>query len=192
MRVIKPTAIAFSLGALLACSTGKSTSMPQGVDPILGLPFNPATTKFETVPKPIYDACGALRNTGFDRKMWVFAEAVMFEPKYFVVGGFFVKQRAARQKSDTWMTDPSGAIVRVTNSQCELVGAARDVFDYPPPELPNSVLQTLAKDAACKYSHEYGGEHQLRNQMRKHKIDISAIESRALKEAFSAKTLPCS
>jgi len=79
--------------------------------------------------------------------MWTFARTSGPGPQFTVIGGYFVKRSGKAEESASIEPDESGAVVRLTDGHCDLIGAARDVFDYPPADMPAAKLKELANDA---------------------------------------------
>lgn len=158
-------------------------------DPIFGLKYDPASVKFESLPGRIAASCPELMNAKWDRKMWIFAQVSPAGFQYSVIGGYFI-QRAVQGKAPGIEADKSGAVVRVSNGHCDLIGAARDVFDYPPEGLQTSLLKDLAKDAVCRYSRAFGGHEKFVATLRRQGVVITAPPSSILKAAIAAAS-PC-
>jgi hypothetical protein len=162
---------------------GDSSPLPEAIDPIFGLHYNVASTEFEVLPADVYSSCKGLTNEGWDRKMWIFAESGGSEPRYVVVGGFFVKRASSGRMPATTEIDKAGAVVRLMNGRCDMIGAARDVFDYPPPEMAASKLEELAKNAVCRYSRAFGSYHNFMELMHRRAATLNSLQQGALKSA---------
>ena len=181
----KYTATVLSIGLLLVCPGGTSTP-PEAIDPLFGVHFDSSSVKFQPLPVEWFNACASLRNEAWDRKMWIFAQSRESEPRYAVIGGYLVKRSGSSIE-----TDKVGAVIRILNGRCDLMGAARDVFDYPPHEIATSKLHELATDAVCRYSQAFGDYRKFIGEMRRQRIATSTIRSAVLRNAILSPPNGC-
>jgi len=121
--------------------------------------------------------------------MWTFARTSGPGPQFTVIGGYFVKRSGETEESASVEPDKSGAVVRLTDGHCDLIGAARDVFDYPPADMPAAKLKELANDAVCRYSRAFGAYQKLIAALKRQHIESSSL-SLILKDAFFAPSNP--
>jgi hypothetical protein len=158
---------------------------PQAVDPLFGLVYSTTTVRFEEAGHDILSACRELTNAGWDRQLWIFAQTSASDGKYLVLGGFFIR-RHADKSLPALQTDRNGVLLRVNNSACTLLGPARDIFDYPPPDMNTAILKTLAADAADRYVTAFGSKNDFLNALSRRKESRSNSRSRILENAVSA------
>ncbi|MGB6945083.1 MAG: hypothetical protein WBE37_21980 [Bryobacteraceae bacterium] len=184
-QVIRLIGTGFSLALFLIALALAAPAPQQLRDPIFRLIYDPAIVKFGPVPDRIAASCPELTNAKWDRKMWVFAQVNPVGSQYAVIGGYFVKRAAQGRATPEIEIDKSGAVVRVSNGRCDLIGAARDVFDYPPEGLQASLLKDLAKDAVCRYSRAFGGHEKFVATLRRQGVVLTVPPSSILKDAIA-------
>ncbi len=103
---------------------------------------------------------------------------------YAVVGALH-RRRDAPAKSQRFEPDPKGALLREHKSRCELIGPAREVFDYPVDGIAAPTLRALAQDAMRRYPEAFGGTGNFRAALArgKREADLANPRSVVLREA---------
>jgi hypothetical protein len=118
--------------------------------------------------------------------MWIFSQSRESEPRFAVIGGYLVKRSGSSIEADR-----VGAVVRILNGRCDLMGAARDVFEYPPHEIATTKLRELASDAVCRYSQAFGDYRKFISEMRRQRIATATIRSAVLRNAILSPPNGC-
>ena len=173
-------ALACVISASLTAFAADSPRLMQ--DPVLGLRYQTGKIQFDALPAEVQAACPALVNERWDRRLWIYASTRDAAQSYYVVGGYFVhRQQVGR--APRFEVDVRGAVFQVANGQCALLGPAREVFDSPPQELADPVLNDLAIDLAARYTRAFGGPVPLRAAMRRQRVSPDRLPA-ALRDAF--------
>lgn len=171
-------------GVLLFVVFSASPAGPKSaVDPIFGLKYAPSAVVFPPAPENLTKLCKELTNDRYDRKIWIFAQTRGTGIRFLVIGGNYVKKGPA----PTSEADVNGAVLKLEGDSCEAIGAARDVFEYPPPQLPLEVLRELSNDAVCTYSRAFGSYKNFRTALRS---QHASAPSKALTEALVKPRCP--
>lgn len=152
--------IAASILALLLVgltpATGAGQTLPRVIDPIFGLAYDSAKIRFEEAT----DAdtrCPELVNARWGRRAWVFARSIEPSGTYTVLGGLYERRAPPAKGEGRFETDPKGVLLREHDSRCELIGPAREVFEYPVDGITAETLRALARDAVSRYATAFGG-----------------------------------
>ena len=182
----KYTGIVLSACLVLALPLCASSWLPQATDPIFGLKYDPTSVQFERLPTDIYSTCTELTNQQWDRRMWIFARTTGADDQYLVVGGFYLKRGSKQETNLAIEADSVGAVIHLKNNHCELIGPAREVFDYRPEEIATTKLKELARDAVCRYSRAFGSKPKFVDTMRRQYVQLDPVKSPVLQEAVSA------
>jgi len=162
--------------------------LPTATDPLFGLTYDSTAVKFEPA---LYSQCLELTNARWNRKMWIFGRTTTSNITYVVIGGFYVKREGTGNASPAIEADPVGAVIRLKGKQCELIGPAREVFDYPSSEIGARVLKGLANDAVCRYIRAFGGKREFLDAIERQHIRFDDPHSTILKEAVFAASNTC-
>ena len=65
------------------------------------------------------------------RRAFLFARSIEPSGTYMVLGGLYERREAPAKGEKRFETDPKGVLLREQESKCELLGPAREVFEYP-------------------------------------------------------------
>jgi hypothetical protein len=141
--------------------------------------------QFEPLAPAVYGYCTELTNERWDRKMWIFARVAGTGGDYLVLGGYFVEKAPKTVESQQLMVDKHGVVLRLNGSDCRLIGPADEVFDYKPDQISTSDLQSLAKDAVCRYARAFGGKQKFLDALRRQHVELG--KSPVLHDALSTK-----
>jgi hypothetical protein len=74
-----------------------------------------------------------------------------------VLGGLYERRAPPAKEEKRFETDPKGVLLREHESKCELIGPAREVFEYPVDGVTAETLRALARDAVARYATAFGG-----------------------------------
>ena len=160
-------------------------TLPRVTDPIFGLSYDPAKVRFEDAGD-IVARCPELTNARYGRRLWLFARSTDQSATYVVLGGFFERRDSAQLQL---LTDPKGVLLRDRGSECELIGPAREVFDYRADGITPEILHALAGDAATRYAQAFGGRDKFLAVLarNKKKADLANPRSMILREAVQQR-----
>ncbi|HEX8553084.1 MAG TPA: hypothetical protein VF695_00110 [Sphingomonas sp.] len=120
-------------------------------DPLIGLTWSPARVRFADAPADLTTRCPGLANARYDQKLWVFAQAPQGDAQVMIVAGQFV----ARSAADPAITNDYGTILRLSATDCTLIGPGAEVFADPQAyddTVAAPVRDALATDAARRYT----------------------------------------
>jgi hypothetical protein len=180
-------AILVLLAGLVAGPVVAQSTPRPSVDPLLGLKL-PASARFTAAPVDLVQACPALANARWDRRLWVFAQtgnASTAAGEFLVVGGELVERAPeAPAVKPVVEADKIGVLLLRTPGACRLIGPPREVFDYGEDGVTPATLDSLAQDAARRYAQGLGGQAPLRKALKRQRIGASQIKSAALRQAF--------
>ena len=149
-------------------------------DPLLGLRYEVATTRFEPMPADLAAKCSVLAGSENMGGVWfVYARARDATGKsYYLVNGYEIRRRPAPPDLPKYETGGFGMLVSVQGDQCALIDAdARQVFDDRifDEELPQDVLQRLATDFAARLAAAFGGVDRLGAELMSQRVDLDAL-----------------
>lgn len=126
------------------------------IDPLFGLSYDPAAIRFEDASEVI-TRCPELVNARWGRRVFLFARSVEASGTYMVLGGLYERREPPAKGENRFQTDSKGVLLREQESTCELIGPAREVFEYPVDGITAETLQALARDAVSRYAAAFGG-----------------------------------
>ena len=152
-------------------------------EPVFGLKYDPALVSFEAAPAELTKRCPDLTNSRWDRKMWIFGRSGSSASEFLVVGGFYVRRHGSATMPVEY--DTPGAVVHLRGDHCELIGPAREVFDYAPEGISKPELADLAKDASCRYARAFGGSAKFAAALQQQHISLDGPRSGLLKQVVS-------
>lgn len=154
-------------------------------EPVLGLRYEVSRVHFDPLPEGVRTLCGAfLANENVVAHSWLYATARGPARTYFVVGGYF-EDRHPAPGYPRYERDERGLIVYVQGRQCKAIDSAREVFDDRIfDEISQPELRQLAFDLAARLSRAFGGETQLRTELRNQHVDLGDLPVE-LREAFA-------
>lgn len=179
-----------ALLAGLAAGPVAARPLPQpppqpSVDPLLGLKL-PAGARFTAAPADLVQACPALANARWDRRLWIFAQtgnASTSAGEVLVVGGELVERMGDKPAVEV---DKVGVLLSRAPGACRLIGPPREVFDYGEDGVTPATLDALAQDAARRYAQGLGGQAALRKTLKRQRVVATQVKSSALRQAFFA------
>jgi hypothetical protein len=154
-------------------------------DPIFGLSYSSEQAHFDEAPPDLLSACSALTNEKWDRRLWLFARVTSEGTEYDVLGGFYVKRGTIPSGEPKLEADPSGVMLRRNAAGCELIGPARESFDYKPQDVSPETLRALAADAVKRYAQAFGGLDNFVGQLKRQKVRLDNPRSQILNEAIT-------
>jgi hypothetical protein len=175
------------LALLAGLAAGPVAARPRpSVDPLLGLNL-PAGARFTAAPADLVQACPALANTRWERRMWIFAQAGNASTaagEVLVVGGELVERAGGKPAVEV---DKVGVLLSRAPGACRLIGPPREVFDYGEDGVTPATLDALAQDAARRYAQGLGGQAALRKTLQRQRVRPEQVKSAALRQAFFAR-----
>lgn len=154
----------------------------QITDPIFGLSYSSDLVLFDKAPSSIVSACPDLVTSRWDRQMWVFAWIDEKDSSYIVLGGLFVKRNGIRKASP----DRNGVMLRLTGQKCELLGPAREMFEFGDAEVGRATLTRIAYDAVSRYTRAFRGVDRFRAAFQRQHIDLGKSGSLILRDAVAS------
>jgi hypothetical protein len=119
----------------------------------------------------------------------IFGKAGEPTSQFLVIGGFYVERHGSTKP--VLQADTPGAVIHIRGGHCELIGSAREVFDYRPDGISMSELTELAKDVSCRYIHAFGSKSKFLDAMRKQGVSLNCPLSVILKDAVSQSPEVC-
>ena len=163
------------MGMVLGASCAHAADI---VDPVFGLHYDPANVHFERAPSDLGPRC-ALLNDHWDRALSIYASLDDEGMQYLIVAGRFLPKDNNPRPS---MGDKLGAILRLTNGTCELIGPVRETLDISGDVLSDATRQALADAAVAHYVKAFGGRAALDAALAKQHISLthSAVLTQAL------------
>lgn len=164
--------------------SGFGQALPRVTDPIFGLSYDSARIRFEDAGD-VVSRCPELANPRWGRRLWVFARSEETTGTYMVVGGLYERQEPPAQRAARYQTDPNGVLLREHDRKCELIGPAREAFEYPV-DVTTATLQALARDAVRRYAAAFGGHARFLAMLARHKkrADLANPRSAILRDAI--------
>jgi hypothetical protein len=153
----------FSAASILALllvgltpASGVGQTLPRVTDPLFGLSYDSTKIRFEDANEVIA-RCPELVNARWGRRVFLFARSIEPSGTYMVLGGLYEWREAPAKGEKRFETDPKGVLLREQESKCELLGPAREVFEYPVDGVTAETLRSLARDAVARYAAAFGG-----------------------------------
>jgi hypothetical protein len=176
----------WSIAGLFSCcfAAAAIAAAPPALDPVFGLSYQPDTTRFERAPADLLATCPALENARWTRKLWIYAQTETPAGHLLVVGGFYVMRPPASARMET---DPKGAMIETTATDCKLLGPAREVFRYPDNLVPPPELHALAADLIRRYSVAFGGTAAFKKILVRQHAELGGTRDTVLRDALSAR-----
>jgi len=135
--------------------SGIGQTLPRVTDPIFGLSYDPAKIRFEDAAE-VVARCAELTNARWSRRAWLYARNVESSGTYLVLGGLYERREPPAKGEKRFEFDPKGVLLREHEGRCDLIGPAREVFEYPVDGVAPGTLQALARDAARRYAEAFG------------------------------------
>jgi hypothetical protein len=164
---------------------GISQTLPRITDPIFGLTYDSAKVRFEDAAE-VVTRCPELVNERWGRRVFLFARSVEPSGTYMVLGGLYERRAPPAKEEKRFETDPKGVLLREHESKCELLGPAREVFEYPADGVTTETLRALARDAVARYTTAFGGGPSLLAALAraKKRADLTNARAAILREAI--------
>jgi len=172
---------------IASCACNAAATKPQVLsEPVLGLRYDLAKNRFDTLPKSDLVNCETFQDTENRSATW-YVYGKVKEPSgrtYYVSGGYDIVHNATRSE-DRYETSILGAVFYTDASSCVYIDDARQTFENRifNDEMPQHVLQALAKDVATRLQRAFGGADQLRVELRNQRIDLQSLPTE-LQHAF--------
>jgi hypothetical protein len=163
-----------------------SATLPKfGQEPVLGLRYESAKVKFDTLPKDVSAKCPEYSSTGaWGSHLVVYALVRNGVRTYYLVGGYH-ERRNPKPEEERYELDQRGGIFSIEGTQCIGYGQAREVFDARLfDETPQPILQQLAINHATTLARAFGGPNQLRAKLRNQNINADSL-SPEVRDAFA-------
>lgn len=158
-------------------------------EPLLGLRYDRLRLRFEPVEQGLLSLCPTLADRDAIRSKWyVYAKAESTDrATFYLVGGYSVRTNPRPPELPKYELDAVGVIFSIGDGRCTVFEeAARRMFEpYLTGEIPEHVLQALARDHANRIVRVFGGTAKLREDLRKQRIAIDKLPP-PLREAYSA------
>jgi hypothetical protein len=163
---------------------GIGQTLPRITDPIFGLTYDSAKIRFEEAGDVVM-RCPELVNERWGRRAWIFARSVEASGTYMALGGLYERRAPPAKGEKRFETDPKGVVLREHESKCELLGPAREVFEYPTDGVMVETLRALARDAVARYATAFGGSPKFLATLAraKKRADLTNARATILREA---------
>lgn len=175
MRYIVANCIAgAALFALLGKVSMAGDAPPRIVqEPVLGLRYDIAKTKFDILPADVLALCTTINAANAADHLWVFAFAHDAARSYYVVGGYGVRLHPEPPDFPKFTSYDYGDVFMLEGVQCKRLGSVRELFDDGPyDDLPQAILQQLALDLALRLARGFGGPENLQTELRNQRVDF--------------------
>jgi hypothetical protein len=165
-------------------ASGIGQTLPRVTDPIFGLAYDPAKITFEDAAD-VVARCAELTNARWSRRAWLYARNVGSSGTYLVLGGLYERRESPAKGEKRFESDPKGVFLREREGRCDLIGPAREVFEYPLDGVTPETLQALARDAARRYADAFSGKQKFLSALARGKkqADLDNPRSSILREA---------
>ncbi len=182
MKSIAASILGLLVGLMPAPSLGQT--LPRIIDPIFGLTYDSAKIRFEDAAD-IVMRCPELVNERWGRRVFLFARSVESSGTYVVLGGLYERRAPPAKGEKRFEADPKGVLLREHESKCELIGPAREVFEYPEDGVTAETLRSLARDAVARYATAFGGRPEFLAALAgaKKRADLTNARATILREA---------
>lgn len=188
LKFILSVTAAVSCGSVFAADPGPRILS----EPVLGLRYEAARVKFDSLPAQALANCDTMRDNEFGRGIWfIYAQASDASGRtYYVSGGYEI--RNDERGYARYRTGDLGAVFSTEGNTCNYIDTARQVFEDRlfDDELPEPVLKLLAADMSKRFERAFGGADRLHAELRKQHVDKNALPaelSAAFKPYFSER-----
>lgn len=160
-----------------------AANTPPGIlkEPILGLRYDVARTKFEPMPQKEAEKCQS--NENLTSVWFVYGKYTDNSSRtYYVTGGYDIWKKPAPNQPK-YEADEYGGIFYISGNECVYLDEARQTFidRVFNEEMSPHVLQALATDVAARLVRAYGGADRLRLEVDHQKVDIDALPAELTK-----------
>jgi hypothetical protein len=182
LKSIAASILGLLIGLMPAPGIGQT--LPRITDPIFGLTYDSARIRFEEAADVVM-RCPELVNERWGRRVFLFARSVEPSGTYVVLGGLYERRAPPAKGEKRFEADPKGVLLREHESKCELVGPAREVFEYPEDGVTVETLRSLARDAVARYATAFGGRPKFLAALAraKKRADLTNARATILREA---------
>lgn len=180
-RRLRGAALAAAALLASACAGLSAAREPRMSDPLLGLSYDTAQVRFESLP-----AAEATQLALGEPPQWLYARSGEGAAMLRIVAGFqrVVSDDPARPQS---VLEPDfGAVLRGSGAQATVLGTPDALFYGDPPLLPPAELTPLLADAVQRYRQAWGGKAQLQAELGR--LDAARLPA-ALRDALQAEDL---
>lgn len=189
---IKRTAVSIAmLFASCACSAAATKPLVLQ-EPVLGLRYEIAKNKFDTLPKSDLANCETFQDDSDSSATWyVYGKFKDASGRtYYVSGGYETTHNPTRNE-DRYETTNFGAVFFIDGSKCVYLDEARQTFvdRVFNDEMSPHVLQGLATDIATRLARAFGGTERLKVELRNQRIDLTDLPPE-LRAAFKSYIAP--
>jgi len=152
-------------------------------EPVLGLRLDAASVKLDPLSEDVRAMCvQTADNESSTARFWIFAQAKDAATSYFVISGYS-KRLHPEPGEPLYEPTERGGVLYVTGNKCE-GDPAREVFEARDfKDIPETILQQLARDLATRLARAFGGPNRLRAEIKNQRIDFDRL-SPELQEAF--------
>jgi len=152
-------------------------------EPVLGLRLR-ADVKLDPLPEDVLVMCEqTIADKTWTGRQWIFGEAKDASVVYYLANGYFKRLHPDPGEHLYYQPD-QGGLYEVKGVECR-GDPAREVFDVRDfKQIPQAVLQQLARDLAARLVRALGGEDRLRAEIKNQRIDFDQL-SPELQEAFA-------
>lgn len=168
--------VAAALSALISCSAAAEPGPRTLTEPVLGLRYETARVKFDSLPAQTLATCETLRDNEYGRGIWfIQAQATDSAGRtYYVSGGYEVRTEPGHAHYET---GGLGAVFFTEQGTCTYLDTARQIFEDRlfNDELPEHVLKLLAADVAHRLVKAYGNADKLRKELKNQHIDMDTL-----------------
>ena len=163
---------------------GIGQTLPRIIDPIFGLSYDSVKVRFGDAAE-VVTRCPELINERWGRRVWIFARSVEPSGTFTVLGGLYERRAPPARGETRFEADPKGVLLREHESKCELIGPAREVFEYPVEGVTAETLRALARDAVARYATAFGGGPKFLAALAraKRRADLTNARATILREA---------
>lgn len=159
--------LALALVAACAVPVTAPSHEPLMSDPLLGLPFDPYTTRFEQFPYT-----RSVAELSQRKPQWIFASYrdTKSRDTYWIVSGYQeVKPDDNGGNAKVHLEPDFGAVVRISQARWTVLGTPDRLFDTQQPLLAPEILHGLVRDAAVRYVRAFGGANKLSTEIEQQK-----------------------
>lgn len=140
------------------------------VEPIFGLKVEFADGRLEPLPEQVRAACMQMAdNETWTGRQWIFGAVKSGDATYYLVSGYFERRHPGPGELRYHQPDQGGLYV-VKDQDCG-GDPAREVFEVRDFEqVPQPVLEQLARDSKSRLVRAFGGESRLWAEFKKQRI----------------------
>ncbi|MTW12971.1 hypothetical protein GM658_20395 [Pseudoduganella eburnea] len=158
-------------------------------EPLIGLKYEQRWVQFEPVEPNLLSSCPTLADRESIRSRWfIYAKAEdKSRAAFYVVGGYSVRTRPSPPDLPKFELDSHGVIFSIKDGQC-MVFEEEAIRMFEPElagEIPDEVLQALARDNANRLVAAFGSKAKVEQLLRNQHVAISKLPF-ALREAYLA------